>query len=91
MRIPRSIKIGGHTFRILKEHKLEFLGTMHLGSTVIRLNPNQSASQRESTLLHEIIEAINAQQKIGLTEEQICQIESGLYQVLKDNNLPFGH
>lgn len=39
---------------------------------------------QESTVLHEVIEAINYHLKLGLTEQQIMSLETGLYQTLTD-------
>lgn len=40
-----------------------------------------------STLLHEIIEAINYHLSIGLAESDIMRLEAGLFQVLTDNGV----
>jgi hypothetical protein len=39
---------------------------------------------QESTVLHEVIEAINYHLKLGLTEKQVMGLETGLYQTLTD-------
>jgi hypothetical protein len=42
---------------------------------------------RESTMIHEIIEAINWQLKLGLKEKQIIGLESGLYDVFRNTRI----
>jgi len=40
----------------------------------------------ESVFLHELIHCIDTIFRVGLTEEQVNQLEAGLYMVLKQNN-----
>jgi len=91
MKIPRQIKIGGHIYEVRVEAGRDIgspnCGTCQPAQNKIYIDITQPLTQQESTLLHEVIEAINWQQKIGLEENQICQLETGLYQVLKDNKL----
>lgn len=42
---------------------------------------------KESTLLHEIIEALNYHMELGLEHRQISSLETGLHQVLSDNGV----
>lgn len=53
----------------------------------IRLSDDLSPDMAGSTLLHEILEALNYHLEIKLEHSQLTSIEAGLYQVLKDNNL----
>jgi len=92
--IPETLKIFGHNY-IVRMHDDGVLGNNNLGTflgrqTEILINRRQSKTQMESTLLHEIIEVINSHQGLGLKHKQINRLETGLYQVLKDNELGFG-
>lgn len=93
MKIPKKIKVGGHIYKVILRNRNENDGASELGTANIYnklkiwLDTGQASSQLESTLLHEIIEIVNALNKIGLTEEKICQLETGLYQVFSDNKL----
>ena len=89
--MPDTIKIFGHDF-VVKMHKEEdsgnvSLGTYMVGRNTILINTRQSDSQMESTLLHEIIEIVNALNELGLTHSQVSALETGLYAVLKDNRM----
>ncbi len=92
MKIPKKIKILGHYIDVVLQKRIEAGGSDSLGSSTLSrnrifINTDQAVSQQESTLIHEIIEQINWAMKMNLTEETICQLESGIYQVLKDNHL----
>lgn len=93
MKIPKTLKIGGHTYKVILRSREETDGVETLGSASIFtylkiwVDSGQKQSQQESTLLHEIIEVISAINKVGLTEQQICILETGLYQVLNDNKM----
>ena len=94
MKIPKTLKIGGHIYKIIIRNKRikdadTRLGSVDVYANHIFINRDgiQAQSQQESTLLHEIIEAISELNKLKFAEEQICILETGLYQVLKDNKL----
>ncbi len=53
------------------------------------INGTKPQSQQESTLLHEIIEALDFNLELKLEYNQISQLKVGLYQVLKDNGIKF--
>ena len=92
MKIPKKIKIGGHIFDIHIEDRSkngvdDKLGSCNAAQNTIWLDTSQSQTQLESTLLHEIIEAIDWQQQLELDHKTISQLENALYQVLRDNDL----
>lgn len=92
MKIPQKIKIGGHIYGIIKRDREKEDGKSSCGThdgkyNKIWINIAWSQSQQESTLIHEIIEAINWLQALGLEDRQVQGLEAGLYQVLKDNRL----
>ena len=92
MKIPKVVKIGGHSYQVIVRDRDRKDGQTALGShnariTTIWIDNQLSKSQQESTFLHEIIEAINYANLLGLNESQISSFEHNLYQVLKDNNL----
>jgi hypothetical protein len=91
MQIPRQVKILGHIYSV-KEYESfssDTFGSHDPNTLTIRLNNNKNDSQIASTFLHEIIEAVNHLLELGLEHRQISGLESGLYQVLKDNKLMF--
>lgn len=92
MALPKKLKILGHDFEVLME-KFTDNGNDNLGKCNIAMNKiwlradAPAASQMASTLLHEIIEAINGILDIDLAHNQINLLEAGLFQTLKDNKL----
>jgi hypothetical protein len=91
VKIPKSVKILGHTYSVkeYESYPSDTYGSHDPNTLTIRLNNNKNATQIASTLLHECIEAVNHLLELGLEHRQISGLESGLYQVLKDNHLTF--
>lgn len=88
-KIPRKIKILGHSYSIIV-HEEEKTGNSSLGthwgvSQKIYLNAKQNKEMIESTLLHEVIEAVNYHLSLKLPHQMIIRLETALYQVLKEN------
>jgi len=63
------------------------LGLHILNSQKIWIASNLCPQQNRSTILHEIIEALNYHLELGLEHNVIMSLESGLYQVLTDNGV----
>jgi hypothetical protein len=62
------------------------VGVVNVFKTEITIsNVTNSPEHAKSVLLHEIIEAINHRLGLELKHSQITALESGLFQVLKDN------
>lgn len=95
MIIPETIKIGGKDFKIdydtalVSDEGHACRGRCRAAMQSITLNPNYPQQTIDCTLLHEILEAMNTNNEIGLEHRQISQLEEYLYQVLKDNKLHF--
>ena len=92
--IPSTLKIGGHDYIISQNPTCQIDGQVccgiHNGSReLIEVNPSYPIGTQKSTLLHEIIEAIDWMHELKLEHRVICTLEEGLYQVLKDNKLHF--
>jgi hypothetical protein len=85
--IPSKLVVLGHDFHVVETDSIEELGLMDLGSSTIYLSTKQTDSQKESTLIHEILEAIDALLELGLTHTQICSLESSIYQIYQANKL----
>lgn len=86
MLIPNTIEIAGHIYEVQirddPKKPLEF-GYINFHSCEIRISEHISATQKEATLVHEILEAINSTHRIDLTHKQIERLEAGLYPVIK--------
>ena len=84
MKIPRKLKIGAHNYTIK-----EIDGIIESGNRnsehrhSILLNKRLCQTEKETTLFHEILHAINNE----LNETDVEFLTQALYQVLKDNNL----
>ena len=78
------INILGYTYEIKRvpRNVLGPYGKMNLNTGVISIASDISEQQRVSTMLHEIIEVINLQLRLGLEESTICGLETGIYQTL---------
>ena len=89
--VIKSIKIGGHTFKVLyttlKDSVNDDLGNCDTENNCIRIRTDVAPSLQESTLLHEILEAINSMNELKLEHKTITILETNLYQVLKENKL----
>ena len=89
--IPQKLKVLGldYEVKLIEGDEAHYFGTHDGNTQIIRLNANKHKDQVASTLLHEIIEAINMHLDLGLSHPQISALEIGLYQVLKENRLSF--
>jgi hypothetical protein len=93
MRIPRKIKVGAYTFKIVYKDELEevidkqMVGCCDPNKQQIFIKHGQIKSQEISTFLHEWIEAANHIYGIGLKHIQIEALEAAMYQLLTENKL----
>ena len=90
--LPLTITIQGKTFTVKYKPKVmldkqECCGISHYAEQYIEISTAYPAECQESTLLHEIIEVINGQNDLGLKHWQVSVLETGLWQVLKENGL----
>lgn len=60
MKIPKKLKIGGHTIKIVFKELEGENGSFDSSKNTIFINPNIPRSQQESTLFHEILHALNS-------------------------------
>lgn len=87
MKIPKKLKIGGHTYKVQLHDEGEVCaGDVSCGITIrnkgiLELNNSLMQSEKELTLFHEIFHVINSQLDHTLLESLAQQV----YQVLKDN------
>ena len=93
-RIPRTLDICGLTYRVREERDPKADGRAadgfcHPRSQLIILRRGLHPESLRSTLLHEIIEAVNVTYCLHLPHRAIELLEVGLYQALKANRLRF--
>ena len=94
MKIPKSIKVGGHTYQIEYVNDLvrddNQLGVMCWQLGKLRLEARQSGNFIASTFLHEILHAIDRHYNSRrLSEEDTDRLSEGLFQVLSDMGITF--
>jgi hypothetical protein len=66
------------------DHNAGRIDTMALE---MKIAVDQHRQQRESTMVHEVIEAISAHLDLKLPHETISALETGLYQTLTGNGV----
>ena len=93
MKIPTKLDILGQMFIVKKNKALsDETGSVLCGSSIaakqeIHINTSFPQEVQECTLIHEIIETLNTLLEMEMPHKNISSLESGLYQVLKTNNL----
>lgn len=86
MKIRNKYKVGGHTVRIREVEKLDSDGEFDSHKNIIYLDKNLSQTQKEETLLHEIMGYQNP--SLHSDNHGLLQaIAHTIYAFLKENNL----
>jgi len=97
VKIPETVKIGGHVYKVIRNYKFkertDRRGQIDYGLKEIRLQEEDISgkyvrSEVEQTFIHELLHAVeNIYNSQNLNEEIIERLSQGLYQVLKDNKM----
>ena len=91
VKIPREIKIAGRNYKIkFDEHLIRDegnRGVVYWHTQEVKLLHETHPELMAVTFLHECIHIIDEHMngRGNLTEEQVCGIADGLFQLLKDN------
>jgi hypothetical protein len=88
----KIIKILGYNYEIrysipADEGGMSEAGRLFTGKQIITIDPRANQQSKESTLLHEIIEALDYHLELGLNHQTIMSLETGLYTVLIDGGV----
>ena len=87
--IPKQIQIGGHIYKVkYKPYLSKDVGTrgsINHRKQEIYIEPENPLSQKNATILHEIIHFIEAVFDLDLADETADRISEGLLQVLSDS------
>ncbi len=89
MRIPDKVKIGGHEYSckvvpcLGRDYGAD--GRSCGNSLEIEIEETLPQQNKESVLIHEILEQINYRYELNLPHEKITILETALYQVIRDN------
>jgi|SRR5688572_27216395 hypothetical protein len=88
-RLPKTVKVGGHTISVEQVKNLDSMGEYHRGKSTIYINKEISYQQKAATLLHEILHVILGEQvpdmKMEKEEPLVTALEVGLFAFIKDN------
>jgi hypothetical protein len=86
MKIPETLKIGGHMYTVTMVDASDIndnCGEQNRSKNTIKIRKDMPQSQLEETLLHEAIHAING----GLKEETVDFLAMAIYALIKDNKI----
>jgi len=83
MKIPSKLKIGGHTYKVVFKEMEEDCGKADRYKGEIWIDEKLMQSEKEATLIHEILHILNG----GLSEATVDGLSCQLHQVLTDNLL----
>ena len=95
MKIPKTVKIGPHTYEIKFEEKMsnnhDSLGLSVHEHGLIKLDPDMTQTQIEDTFLHEVLHCMNQQTEVfkgedkDAKEDSVKRLAPLLLQFIKDN------
>lgn len=90
MKIPGKIKVLYKEYTVeetanLHDNGGDLYGQIHYLPEKIFLNVDAKEEQKKSTLLHELIHAMDEIYSIGLKEEQVEKLGNAFYMLQKDN------
>lgn len=87
MKIKPKIRIAGRDFEVKYIEGLADDGSTDFTNNIILIRDELSEENKQTTLLHEIIEIWNEIGDFNLNHQTIQTLEAGLFQTLKDNDL----
>ena len=84
-----TVKILGYTYRVevVDSDAMDAMGRFQSRRQRLQIADDLAGDELLSTLLHEVIEALNYHLALDLPHNAIMQLEAGLYQVLADNGV----
>ncbi len=90
MKIPGKIKVLYKEYTVeetvnLHDNGGDLYGQIHYLPEKIFLNVDAREEQKKSTLLHELIRAMDEIYSIGLKEKQVKKLGNAFYMLQKDN------
>lgn len=90
MKIPEKIKVLYKDYTVeetvnLHDNGRDLYGQIHYLPEKILLNADAKEEQKKSTLLHELVHAMDEIYNIELNENQVDKLGNALYMLQKDN------
>jgi len=86
MKLPTKLKIGGHTITVREMEMVDdtrCCGEASYAVGEIRINKDLPQTQKEASLIHEVLHFLNT----TLDHALLDSLAEQMYQVLKDNKL----
>jgi len=86
----KQINIFGYSYPIDQSKTNDEIGAYgryHSRLQKIQIANDLSESQKESTLLHEVLHLISFHLRLDLSENQVAGLEAGLYEFLQSNDI----
>ncbi len=84
------MKILGYHYTLRRDLSYSELGAMGrvcVDQLIISIDRKVSDEQAKSTVLHEILEALNRHLDLQLSHQTVASLESSLYQILTENGV----
>lgn len=85
------MQILSKQYKIEKVQNNEFsdltIGRVNTKTGIIYIDESLNQDIKDETLLHEVLHVIDDNLKLNLSEEQIIRLSTGLYCILKENNI----
>jgi hypothetical protein len=81
------VKIIGYNYRVIRDGLMDDMGAMgrfHPARLRIQVAEDISLEQSVSTVIHEVLEAVNYHLELGMEHRAVMALEAALYQVLTD-------
>lgn len=83
MRERRTIDILGKAYDVLWHDSYGAVGDSDSDGTKINVSREYSEDRQECTMVHEIIESVNAELVLHIDHDTLERLEAGVYDVLK--------
>lgn len=85
-----SVKVLGYEYIVkmsplVDEGGMSQAGRTHVNKQWMVLDPTVSKQSQDSTVIHEIVEALSYHLELELSHTAIMGLECGIYQFIKDN------
>ena len=95
MSIPEKVKVLYKEYTVEEQQNLhdeegDLYGLIQYLPEKIVLNADASEEQKKSTLVHELLHALDEMYSIELEEKQVEKLGTALYILLQDNPKMFG-
>ena len=85
MKNKETIRILGKDYEVKYIKGLADFGSTDFNSNIILIKEDMTDENKQSVILHEILEILNEANDLNLKHQDIQTLEAGLFSVYKDN------